>query len=50
MIATESGKSDTSAEDLYLAEGGKKDPSLRRRELLVSSGLAEVCCPYSLLG
>ncbi|XVF28271.1 hypothetical protein REPUB_Repub15cG0015400 [Reevesia pubescens] len=39
--ATESGKNDSSEENLYSAEGGKKDPSLRRRELLVSSGLAE---------
>ncbi|XVF38778.1 hypothetical protein REPUB_Repub20aG0131200 [Reevesia pubescens] len=39
--ATESGKNDTPEENLYSAEGGKKDPFLRRRELLVSSGLAE---------
>lgn len=50
MTATESGKDDTPAEDLHLAEGGKKDPSLRRMELLVSSGLAEVCFPSSPLG
>ncbi|MBA0767241.1 hypothetical protein Gotri_016152 [Gossypium trilobum] len=41
MEATESGKSDTPEENLNSAEGGKKDPSLRRRELLVNSGLAE---------
>ncbi|MBA0857396.1 hypothetical protein Goshw_012006 [Gossypium schwendimanii] len=41
MEATESGKSDTPEEILNSAEGGKKDPSLRRRELLVNSGLAE---------
>ncbi|XVF62521.1 hypothetical protein PTKIN_Ptkin09bG0015000 [Pterospermum kingtungense] len=41
VTATESGKSGTPAENLYLAEGGKKDPSLRRRELLVDGGLAE---------
>ncbi|KAA3455673.1 pumilio-like protein 24 [Gossypium australe] len=39
--ATESGKSDIPEENLNSAEGGKKDPSLRRRELLVNSGLAE---------
>lgn len=27
----------------YAVDGGKKDPSLRRQELLISSGLAEVC-------
>lgn len=26
-----------------LGEGGKKDPLVRRRELLINSGLAEVC-------
>ncbi|OMO58377.1 hypothetical protein COLO4_34697 [Corchorus olitorius] len=41
MTASESGKSDTPAENLNSVEGGKKDPSLRRRELLISSGLAE---------
>ncbi|KAH1091260.1 hypothetical protein J1N35_018517 [Gossypium stocksii] len=41
MEVTESGKSDTPEENLNSAEGGKKDPSLRRRELLVNSGLAE---------
>lgn len=30
-------------EDIHLVEGGKKDPYLRRQELLVNSGLAEVC-------
>jgi hypothetical protein len=33
----------TSPETLPLIEGGKKDPSIRRQELLVGSGLAEVC-------
>lgn len=33
----------TSPESLLLVEGGKKDPSIRRQELLVGSGLAEVC-------
>ncbi|GMJ08387.1 pumilio 24 [Hibiscus trionum] len=41
MTETESGKSYLPEENLYSAEGGKKDPSLRRRELLVKSGLAE---------
>ncbi|GMI64547.1 pumilio 24 [Hibiscus trionum] len=43
MKEAESGncKSNILEEDLYSAEGGKKDPSLRRRELLVKSGLAE---------
>lgn len=45
VTTTESGKIDTPEENLYSAEGGKKDPFLRRRELLVSSQLAEVCCP-----
>ena len=27
-----------------MVEGGKKDPSVRRHELLIKSGLAEVCC------
>lgn len=30
-------------ETQHTVEGGKKDPSLRRFELLISSGLAEVC-------
>lgn len=29
---------------LDLADGGKKDPTLRRKELLVNSGLAKVFC------
>ncbi|XP_022760609.1 pumilio homolog 24 isoform X3 [Durio zibethinus] len=41
VTTTESGKNDTPEENLYSAEGGKKDPFLRRRELLVSSGLTE---------
>ncbi|XP_039000245.1 LOW QUALITY PROTEIN: pumilio homolog 24-like [Hibiscus syriacus] len=41
MTQSESGKSDIPEENLFSAEGGKKDPSLRRRELLVKSGLAE---------
>ncbi|KAE8734258.1 TOPLESS-related 2 isoform 1 [Hibiscus syriacus] len=38
MTETRSGKSDIPEENLYSAEGGKKDPLLRRRELLVKSG------------
>ena len=30
-------------EDIHLVKGGKKDPFVRRQELLVKSGLAEVC-------
>ncbi|KAL4308813.1 hypothetical protein GQ457_01G021600 [Hibiscus cannabinus] len=41
VTETESDKIDIPEENLYTAEGGKKDPSLRRRELLVESGLAE---------
>lgn len=36
-------ESEGPAENLHLVEGGKKDPHIRRQELLVSSGLAEVC-------
>lgn len=31
-------------ESRLLGEGGKKDSNVRRQELLVDSGLAEVCC------
>ncbi|KAK8619658.1 hypothetical protein V6N13_135940 [Hibiscus sabdariffa] len=41
VTETESNKIDIPEDNLYTAEGGKKDPSLRRRELLVKSGLAE---------
>ena len=37
------GNENTSGDELHLVEGGKKDPFLRRQELLVNSGLAEVC-------
>lgn len=37
-------EANTNDDDLHLVEGGKKDPSIRRQELLVKSGLAEVCC------
>ncbi|KAJ8766851.1 hypothetical protein K2173_009153 [Erythroxylum novogranatense] len=40
-ITMAEGKESTNADYLHLVEGGKKDPSLRRRELLVDSGLAE---------
>lgn len=56
--AAEENKSDTeditanlcpsANETLNLSEGGKKDSLLRRQELLVNSGLAEVCC-FSIL-
>ncbi|KDP27853.1 hypothetical protein JCGZ_18933 [Jatropha curcas] len=32
---------DAISEDILFTDGGKKDPSLRRQELLISSGLAE---------
>ncbi|KAH0993000.1 hypothetical protein GBA52_004483 [Prunus armeniaca] len=34
-------EANTNDDDLHLVEGGKKDPSIRRQELLVKSGLAE---------
>lgn len=34
----------TSVDDADLAESGKKDPFVRRQELLINSGLAEVDC------
>ncbi|KAK9288302.1 hypothetical protein L1049_016753 [Liquidambar formosana] len=39
--AAEVNKTTSSGEGLHLVEGGKKDPYLRRQELLVNSGLAE---------
>lgn len=36
-------------EDIHLVKGGKKDPFVRRQELLVKSGLAEVCWSTNLL-
>lgn len=45
------GDSDHSDGDIQLNEGGKKDSLKRRQELLVNSGLAEVCtlcCCYIL--
>lgn len=43
VVAVQADESTSPAENLPLAEGGKKDPRVRRQELLVSSGLAEVC-------
>lgn len=40
----EDNRSSDPGETLHTVEGGKKDPSVRREELLVKSGLAEVCC------
>lgn len=34
----------TSVDDTDLAESGKKDPLVRRQELLINSGFAEVGC------
>ena len=42
-VTMEKPDESTSPEALQLIEGGKKDPSIRRQELLVGSGLAEVC-------
>ena len=40
----EVNKDKTSADDSDLAESGKKDPFVRRQELLIKSGLADVGC------
>ncbi|KAG5236011.1 hypothetical protein OIU78_003997 [Salix suchowensis] len=40
-VTMEKPDDSTSPETLQLIEGGKKDPSIRRQELLVGSGLAE---------
>lgn len=42
----EANKDKTSEDDSYLAESGKKDPFVRRQELLIKSGLAEVSCYF----
>lgn len=42
-VTMEEADENTNAETLQPIEGGKKDPSLRRQELLMGSGLAEVC-------
>lgn len=41
-VAAETKKDSNYGGSVDLIEGGKKDPLLRRRELLVDSGLAEV--------
>ncbi|XP_021730294.1 pumilio homolog 24-like [Chenopodium quinoa] len=41
LLASEADESMEPEEDTHLAEGGKKDPFVRRQELLVRSGLAE---------
>ena len=41
---TDANRSSDPGETLDMVEGGKKDPSVRRHELLIKSGLAEVCC------
>ncbi|PKI56722.1 hypothetical protein CRG98_022882 [Punica granatum] len=41
MIEDEAGEDENHEEASRAAEGGKKDPSLRRQELLINSGLAE---------
>ncbi|KAG2721386.1 hypothetical protein I3760_02G079700 [Carya illinoinensis] len=40
-VTVAEGNTSASGDDLHLVEGGKKDPFLRRQELLVNSGLAE---------
>jgi pumilio family protein 6 len=42
----EGNKDTSSGDNIQLVEGGKKDPFLRRQELLVNSGLAEVCFTF----
>jgi pumilio family protein 6 len=42
-VTVAEGNENTSSGD-DVVEGGKKDPFLRRQELLVNSGLAEVRC------
>ncbi|KAL2921227.1 Pumilio-like protein 24 [Bienertia sinuspersici] len=41
LPASDAGESMETGEDDHLVEGGKKDPFVRRQELLVKSGLAE---------
>ncbi|XP_015937538.1 pumilio homolog 24 [Arachis duranensis] len=41
MAVDEPSKDDTPKDDSYVAESGKKDPFVRRQELLIKSGLAE---------
>lgn len=42
MKVPEVNEDKTSADDTDPAESGKKDPLVRRQELLINSGLAEV--------
>lgn len=44
LTGAEAERSADPGETVPVVEGGKKDPSIRRQELLVKSGLAEVCC------
>lgn len=44
MAVDEPKKDKTSVDDSDLVESGKKDPFVRRQELLINSGLAEVGC------
>lgn len=39
---SDNDNSEISGKSMQLVAGGKKDPSVRRRELLLDSGLAEV--------
>ena len=48
VTTAEANENTSPSESHHIAEGGKKDPNLRRQELLVDSGLAEVCC-FNLL-
>lgn len=43
VVAIDADATASPAVNLSLVEGGKKDPHVRRQELLVDSGLAEVC-------
>lgn len=43
-VTVAEGNKNTSSEILHSVEGGKKDAILRRQELLIDSGLAEVFC------
>lgn len=42
----EANKDKTSEDDSHIAESGKKDPYVRRQELLIKSGLGEVSCYF----
>lgn len=43
VTVAKANRSSDPGDSLHAVEGGKKDPSIRRQELLVKSGLAEVC-------